>query len=196
MDWLLDLDRDLLLGINGAHTGWLDTIMYWVSNKYVWIPAYALLLYALYRWYGWKQTAFAVGAVGLMILIADQSASGILKPLVERMRPCHDPEIGHLVHRVHNKCGGQFGFVSSHAANFFALATFMGNLFRRKWKWWPVVFIACAGLVAYSRVYLGVHYPGDVLGGAIVGVLAALISIVAFRFATRQFLPDSNNSFE
>ncbi|MEM7039028.1 MAG: phosphatase PAP2 family protein [Bacteroidota bacterium] len=186
MEWLLDLDRDLLLGLNGAHNGFLDSVMWWLSNKYVWIPAYAALLYGLYRHYGWKEALLIGVGAGLVILVADQGASGVLKPWIERPRPCHDPEIGHLVHRVYNKCGGPFGFVSSHAANFFGLATYLFFFFRDRWKWAGLIFFSCAFLVALSRVYLGVHYPGDILFGGMLGVFAGiLVRFIYLRFHTR-----------
>ncbi|MEM0996597.1 MAG: phosphatase PAP2 family protein [Bacteroidota bacterium] len=182
MEFLLDLDREILLALNGAHVPWLDEVMFWVSNKYVWIPVYAVLLWVMVRHLGWRSALVAGALVGLLILLSDQLTSGLLKPWVARLRPCHDPEIAAMVHRVHNKCGGQFGFASSHAANFFALATYLAGVFADRSRYWRVGFLVVAGLVALSRIYLGVHFPGDVIVGALIGVGAGRLVYGVYRW--------------
>lgn len=186
--YLEQVDIQLFHFLNGLRAPFWDIIMFWVSEKIFWIPFYLLLLFFIYRKFGWKMVIFILACVGLLITISDQTASGLLKPLVGRFRPCR-PEAG-LPFEVHiiEKCGGAYSFVSSHAANFFALATFLSGIFRQKSL--SIIFFAIAGLVAYSRIYLGVHYPGDVLGGAIVGIFAGLIVISVFRWGRRRlYLP-------
>jgi undecaprenyl-diphosphatase len=181
---LLKADRALFFLINGAHHPWLDEVMYGLSYKWSWVPVYALLLVVIYRRWGWPRTLGILLGVALLITLADQTASGLLKPLVERFRPCR-PEAGlEGVHLVRGKCGGAYGFVSSHAANFFALATYLSLLFRKKWL--SLSFFSAAVLVAYSRVYLGVHYPGDVLGGALVGAFWGAVVFVGWKWVGKR----------
>ncbi len=164
---LENLDQRWLLWLNGHHSDFFDRFMYFVSGKYEWIPLYALILAIIIYRYRWK-SLWIILAVVIMITLSDQIAN-LLKNGVKRFRPCKDPEIGHLVHLVKNYCQSSYGFVSGHAANSFALATFLSLLFRKKWV--TTGIIVWAVLVSYSRIYLGVHYPGDVIGGALIGVL-------------------------
>lgn len=167
METLIEFDQALLLELNSHHSSFFDEVMYWVSHKFFWIPFYLLLVYLMIRRWGWN-AVYVLVAIALVITLADRFTSGFMKPFFERPRPCHDPAIGHLVHTVH-KCGGRYGFASSHAANVFGLASFLW-LQLRKWYRWIGLLFAWAVLVSYSRVYLGVHYPGDITVGALVGI--------------------------
>ncbi len=166
MEWILQLDTRLFLLINGWHNETWDTVMWWISGKTTWWPFYlALLLYL-----GWVRR----WQVGLMILfiivtvaLTDQTSVHFFKEVFQRLRPCHEPALQELVHRVNNKCGGQFGFISSHAANTFGVAALISWWIRKGWL--TAVLVLWAALVSYSRVYLGVHYPGDVIAGALWG---------------------------
>jgi undecaprenyl-diphosphatase len=165
-DRLVELDRQLLLWLNGQNSPFFDKFMFFVSGRTEWIPLYVTIMAFIVWKYRWKAIWIMLAAV-ILITLSDQAAN-LLKASVQRPRPCKDPEIGHLVHRVNNYCGGMFGFVSGHAANSFGLATFVSFLFRRKWV--TAGMVCWAVLVSYSRIYLGVHYPGDILGGALVGM--------------------------
>ncbi len=166
---LNQIDQRWLLWVNGNHSAFFDQVMYFVSGRYEWIPLYVILLTIIVRRYHWKSIWIIISVV-IMITLSDQIAN-LLKSGVHRLRPCRDPEIGQLVHLVRGYCSSAFGFVSGHAANSFALATFISMLFRKKWV--TVGMFLWAALLSYSRVYLGVHYPGDVLAGGIIGVLLA-----------------------
>ena len=178
LETLIELDKELFLFLNGLHTEALDQVMYWVSDKLIWIPFYAWILYLIVKEYKWKAVIWLAG-IGLAIAASDQILSGVMKPFFERYRPSRDPEMEGLVHIVNGYTGGRYGFASSHAGNVFALTTFLYLLFREKYRWIGWLFI-WAAVVSYSRIYLGVHYPGDILTGAIIGTL---MGYLFFRFS-------------
>ena len=167
-----EIDQSLTLFLNGIHSPFFDRLMIWISTQEIWYLFYLFILIYL----GIKQRKgflLSVFLIALLITLADQTSSGFLKPMVKRLRPCHDPEIKEMIHNP-NGCGGQYGFTSSHASNHFAVAFFLFPLFRQRTKWaW--LFFPWAIIISYSRIYLGVHYFGDIMIGALIGAVFGVL---------------------
>lgn len=171
-----EIDTRIFLALNGIHALWADTFMYWVTQRNTWIPLYAVLII----WLIWRYQQRAAGMIAslvLTIVIADQTASTLLKPLFERLRPCYVTYLQNKIHLVVEGCGGTYGFASSHAANSVGLAAALYLLVGRQYPWVVWFFVPWAFIVSYSRIYVGVHYPFDVLTGACIGVVAAIVAV-------------------
>lgn len=125
-------------------------------------------------------------AIVALIFLSDKISVYFFKEVFMRLRPCHNPVIANLVHIVNNHCGGQFGFVSSHATNTFALAVFVGLLLKQKVSWLLPALVLWATIVSYSRIYLGVHYPGDVICGALLGTIIAKFVLMMLNFLNKK----------
>jgi undecaprenyl-diphosphatase len=185
---LAELDEQLFLTLNGLHASWLDNIMVMVSGNVIWLPLYALLLYHIAKLP--SDTWVALLCVALTITVCDQLTSTILKPLVVRPRPTWNDAIMHLVHTVNGYRGGNFGFPSSHAANTFGVAIFLNLALKKRWLRWLLLW---AALVSYSRIYLGVHYPGDVFAGALIGGVCGWL-VYRFYLAITLYLTKKRTS--
>ena len=179
IEFLDKLDKSIFLFLNGIHSPFWDNAMYWISGDTSWLFLYIILLIALAIKYRWRMI-FVVLAVALVITASDQFSVHFFKEILMRLRPCHDPEISGLVHIVNDHCGGKFGFVSSHAANTFALAMLTSGLFKNKYFTWFI--FAWATIVSYSRIYLGVHYPGDIIGGALLGIFLGWVVFLLYQY--------------
>ncbi|UII20423.1 phosphatase PAP2 family protein [Fulvivirga ligni] len=168
IEWLIKIDEQLFFFLNGLHQDWLDQIMFWISDKYVWFPFYAILAGFIIKKYKWRAIIWLVG-LGLAIGAADYICSGVMKPYFARYRPSRNPDFDGMVYIINEYTGGKYGFASSHSGNAFALASFIFFLFKNEYKWaW--LFFLWAAIVAYSRIYLGVHYPGDITIGGLIGL--------------------------
>ncbi len=193
-------DKSVFLFLNGIHASWADPLFWVISGTATWIPFYALLLFLIIRKDSnrfanlqWKQLAILVFSMVLTITLADQTASGFMKPFFERLRPSHAQELEGLVHLLKNGNGdiykgGRYGFVSSHAANSFALMLFIIRVMKSNAL--NAIMVIWAITVSYSRIYLGVHYPGDILGGALVGMLAGFAGSALYL----NFIPKWNKA--
>jgi undecaprenyl-diphosphatase len=171
LDTLQQFDTQVFLFLNGLNSPFWDPIMIFLSGKLTWLPLYLVIVFFMYKRFGWR-LVWPLIAAALVVTLADQSSVHLFKNVFERLRPCHNPEIKDLIHLAAGRCGGRFGFVSSHAANSFGIAIFLSLLF--KTRWFSVSILVWALLVSYSRIYLGVHYPADIIVGGLLGTVCGI----------------------
>lgn len=185
MDSLSTIDSDLFLFLNGLHVDWMDTFMIHITDMWVWMPLYLLLIYWTVKQYG-KRCWWVFLSVGFVVLCSDQISSHIFKPVFQRLRPCFNEDFEGLLHLPKGLAGGRYGFTSSHAANTFAIATFLTPVLRKFHPWPAILLFLWAFLSSYSRIYIGFHYPGDVFCGAVLGALVGMAGWKAFQWAFRK----------
>jgi undecaprenyl-diphosphatase len=163
---LQHLDQQLFLFLNSHHSPFWDVVMHGISGRIIWAPLYLAIL--LYLGFTYKRKfLIIIPFIILAVTLADQVSVQLFKNVFLRLRPCHDPSLVGMIHLVNGECGGLYGFISSHASNSFNVA-FLSLMFVRK-RWYTIGIILWASVIGYSRIYLGVHYPGDVVCGAMVG---------------------------
>lgn len=196
LEKLLAFDKSLFLAINGCHNEFFDHFFYIFTQKEVWIPSIIAILYAVIKTKG-KNAIWIILGLALTIALADQISSGLLKPLVARLRPSHEPSLEGLVHLVNEYTGGRFGFASSHAANSFGVAAFLSLVYKN--RTFSYIVIAWAILNSYSRIYIGVHYPLDIICGGLIGVASAylfyaLLTKLKPQTLTNTLINNQNNN--
>ncbi len=183
LEQLYTYDKELLLLINGVHTPILDGIMIYISSIAGWLPLYVFLIYIIYKDYR-RNTWLVLAFVALTVILSDQISVHLFKNVFQRLRPCHNANINYLLHMV-KYCGGKYGFISSHATNSFGIATFIILLLHKKHIWVLPIMLIYGFLIIYSRVYLGVHFPTDVIAGAIVGTIIGLSTYLLFKYVDK-----------
>lgn len=178
LEYFLTPDLNIFLFLNGLHSSWADVFFYWVSNRFIWLPFYALLAFFLIR--KWRKKSIPIFiALALCIFLTDQSCN-LIKHSVQRPRPSHEPGLCEQVHLVAKPDGtlyrgGPYSFPSSHAANAMAMALFVIFYLSEKRKWVVASMLLWVLLLSYSRIYLGVHYPSDLMAGWIIGACWATL---------------------
>ncbi len=184
MQELIYRDRELLLFLNNLGGASYDAFWILMSEKWIWIPLYVIFLYLIIKNFAAKQVIFLLLFIAIGLTISDQLA-GIFKEGIMRLRPCHDPELIPKMRLV--LCGGTYGFYSSHASNSFFIANFLSILLYRKYKYLPYFLFFWAIVVSYSRIYLGVHFPLDIIFAAIVGfLLGGLFANLSLKVVNKQ----------
>ena len=187
MEFLLNLDESIFLFLNGLHAPWLDPLMAKMTRLVIWSPLFIAVIGWIIIKFKWHSIPVLI-FIAISITITDQVSSAILKPWVGRIRPSHEPHLVELIHLVNGYKGGIFSFVSSHAANSFGVATFLWLIFRKEIRWiW--IMIVWAMIFSYTRIYLGVHYPFDILGGAILGVITGYVLYILSKKLPEKFSP-------
>lgn len=184
MNEFIQEDKNLLVFLNNLGDSRFDQFWILVSEKWIWIPLYFIFLYLLFRNFKLKSLIFILIFIAIGVVASDQ-ISGIFKYGIARLRPCHDPSLEHLIREV--QCGGQLGFYSAHASNTFFIATFMGVILKNKYPFLLYILLFWAAFVSYSRIYLGVHFPFDIVFGAMVGfLLGGFFSTLAKNVVRKQ----------
>ncbi len=178
------LDQQFFLFLNSHNSPFWDQVMWWISSIPVWIPLYLAILVALGLKFRKKFLVLIIMII-IAITLSDQ-ISVAFKNGFHRLRPCHEPALNGLVHIVKGRCGGQYGFISSHASNSFTAAFLSLLLIKR--RWFSYSMIVWASVVSYSRIYLGVHYPGDIICGSILGILTGWGIYYLYQFTDRKLL--------
>ncbi len=194
---LIEWDQSLFLALNNVHTPFWDTFMWIYSDKFTWIPLLLSVLFVLFR-KNWREAAIVCIAIALTITLCDQFASTLCKPFFARYRPAQDPDFSPFVQIVNGYRGGRYGFISSHAANSFGAVVLLALIFKD--RLFTVTAILWAIINCYSRIYLGVHYPGDILGGTIAGIFFGFAVYILWRrircwLVNKNFLPDKQSPY-
>ena len=182
MEELKQIDQSLLLFLNSFHNGFWDKAVTLFTSIEIWIPFYMLIIYVIIKTYK-RNSIYILILIALSIVVSDQF-SGLIKNTVQRWRPTQDPILGSLVHNVYNR-GGAYGFFSAHAANTFTMAIITAKLFKN--QIYTILIFTWAILVSYTRIYIGLHYPGDIFTGWIWGILAGLAFYQLMVFLQKRY---------
>jgi undecaprenyl-diphosphatase len=182
---LIELDKRVLIFLNSFHSPLLDPVMMMITKTFFWLPLYLFLIFLLFRKFKREAWFILIGAA-ITILLSDQITSTLMKPFFARLRPSHDPSIQELLHMVDGYRGGLYGFSSGHAANTIGVSLFVWLTLRPVYRWIGLIFI-WAILMTYTRIYLGVHYPGDILVGGSIGLICGWIGFTISVYLRNRY---------
>jgi len=187
MEYIINWDKELLVYLNSLGNPTFDVFWIWITNKWIWAPLYMIFVFFIYKKYRHYIKNFIVILilVALGVAVCDQIAN-IFKYGVGRLRPCHDPELSGVMRYV--ICGGKYGFYSAHASSTFFIATFLSLVIYNPYKFLPYVLFFWAIIVSYSRIYLGVHFPIDVIVGALSGIIIGFLFLIFYRKRIKKIL--------
>ncbi|MRJ09798.1 phosphatase PAP2 family protein [Ornithobacterium rhinotracheale] len=182
-------DQQLLIYLNNLGSPTWDGLWMFITSKYSWIPLYIILIGILYKMFDTKKLILALVMIALGITMADQLSNLFKNVIFMRFRPCHEPLVSPYIRHVKPSCGGNYGFFSAHAANTFVIATYLGAIFKKKFRALSIFLIIWAVFVSYSRIYIGVHYPLDILVGAFFGGVIgyAVYKVFLYFCSTKYF---------
>ena len=187
MEFLFNLDREVFLFLNNLGTESWDGFWLLITKQFNWIPIFLIILYLVHKHYGWRHALLIIGMISLLILITDQTTNQLFKFRFERLRPGSDPSLDGLMRAV--KTSSTFSFISGHASNSMAACFFLYTVLKTRVKYiefmffWPLIF-------AYSRIYLGLHYPGDILIGYLWGIVMALLVLKLYVILRDKYFPN------
>ena len=192
LDWLLHLDRDLFVYLNGLGSDRFDGLWLIITKQFNWIPVFAIIMYLTFKRLGWRHAVMLILLIALLILITDQTTN-LIKNFFQRLRPGNNPEIAHIIRSVQNH--SSYSFISGHASNSMACAYFLYRVLKPYLRYmgfiflWPLIF-------AYSRIYLGLHYPGDILVGYCYGLLTATLVLALYRYLRDKYFPQQKEHLD
>lgn len=180
LEYLESLDQQLFLFLNHINHPFIDEIMRWITHRFTWIPFYIFLAYLAFIKTDLKHFLLILFTAVILITLSDQISVHFFKNVFLRYRPCHNELLKAQIHLV-DGCGGLYGFVSSHATNTFAIAVFMGMILKSFYSKALYLMLIWAFIVSYSRIYVGVHYPADIIVGGLLGSLLALTILRIYK---------------
>lgn len=186
VEQMLPYERSLFLWLNDSHNVFFDSFMWIYSEKFTWIPLAVVALGVFTYKVKWQYAVLFVLCLILLGTLCDQLSAGLIKSYFERYRPTHHPDYENIVRTLNNYRGGRYGFISAHATNGFGIATFLSLVFR--YKRFTIIMFTWAAISAYSRIYLGVHFISDVVGGMLLGILLGVLIYMLFIYCRKRIL--------